>query len=1454
MDSTPKILILDDEANQCKILSDILRLNGFYPIPVRLGKEAVEWLKREEIDVAIIDLQLEDISGLEALRRIKAESPSTECILFTGHASSESAIEALNLGAYSYFQKPFDLNQLLLSLRHAIEKRATHKALLESQILHRTFLDAASDMVFLKDEQFRYLLVNKTNARFFGKPVEEIIGKDDFDLMPSEAAASCRASDQKALEANDTVITLEEVNGHIYETLKFPVPLANGKVGVGGYVRDVTDKIRAEERLRLQSIALEASANAIVITDQQAVIQWANPAFSRLTGYSLEEIIGKNPRDLVKSGVQGPEFYAALWQTILSGHVWQGTLVNRRKNGTLYDEEMTITPFLADKGQPKYFIAIKQDITERKQAEKALRDSERRYQTLAELSPVGIFHTDASGQTIYVNPRWCEIAGMSPDAALGNGWLERVHPDDRRRLSEEWERKVNEQSLSTAEYRFLKPDGSVAWVLGQAAPERDSEGHLLGYVGVIVDITERKQAEQALAASEERYRLLAENMSDIVWLMDLNLKVTYISPSVTKVRGYTLEELNELPLERQLAPGSLTKALRALSGVLSSEALHKPDESIVRNLELEFYRKDGPSFWSETTFSLIRNPDGSPRAILAVGRDVTERKKAQEALEYSEKRFRALIENSSDIIILLDSRGNELYHSPSFWKITGRTSQERLGRNFFEQIHPEDQPEISRLFNEILAHYGESRNIRFRCCLEKDRVRWLEGTATNLLGEPAVQSIVINLRDVTERVLAEQDLAAHLNELQMLYEHGLTINGLLDVEEICKQLIRRIETRLQWHHLSVRLVDPNTNEVHVVAFSQPGVSDAEQAAYIAHLNKKINRPGKGMTGWVIKHGEPICSKDVTQDKRYLETFPGIRSGLYVPLKTGQKTIGAISVESENYNAFDEHDQQLLMTLATQAAIAIENARLYEKAIHNARRDSALHEAILEMVNAAYDLQGIYAAIHHAVERVMPCQAFSIVLMDKLGVIPRTVYFAQKDKSETTARIYPLEVMNKHASRITKPLRIANLKREKNLPVPADELHPCSYLAVPLIRDNKILGIVSTISAVPDQYSAEDQSFLETLAAEAVIALENARLFRETQKRLRYISALHNVDVAISTSMDLRVTLSIILDEIIRELKIDAAAVLLFNPAVQALEYSASKGFRAYLVEGIRVRFGEGLAGQAALQRKLLALHELPRDTPDVFKSEHFAVQFAIPLIAKGQIQGVLHLCYRDSFEPDGDWTSFLSTLAGQLAIAIDNAHLFINLQRTNLELMMAYDATIQGWSNALDLRDQETEGHSQRVTELTLELATAIGVPESALEHIRRGALLHDIGKIAIPDSILRKPDRLTDEEWEIMRRHPIYAYELLSPIEYLHPAIDIPYCHHERWDGTGYPRGLKGEQIPLAARIFAVADVWDALTSNRPYRKAWTKAEALKYIREQAGKLFDPAVVEAFLKLQSIW
>jgi HD-GYP domain-containing protein (c-di-GMP phosphodiesterase class II) len=275
----------------------------------------------------------------------------------------------------------------------------------------------------------------------------------------------------------------------------------------------------------------------------------------------------------------------------------------------------------------------------------------------------------------------------------------------------------------------------------------------------------------------------------------------------------------------------------------------------------------------------------------------------------------------------------------------------------------------------------------------------------------------------------------------------------------------------------------------------------------------------------------------------------------------------------------------------------------------------------------------------------------------------------------------------------------------------------------------------------------------------------------------------------------------------------------------------------------------------AKEQRLLKIDHLKEQPADPFISglvanEGFVSYMGVPLIIKGKVKAVLELYHRAELHPYAEWLDFLNKLTGQAVIAIENASLVTNLEQSNHELSQAYDATIEGWSRALDLRDKETEGHSQRVTQMTVSLARAFGLGEAELVQVRRGSLLHDIGKMGVPDAILFKPSKLTDEEWVAMKMHPTFAYDLLAPVHYLQLALDIPYCHHEKWDGSGYPRGLKAEQIPRAARMFAVVDVWDALCSDRPYRSGWAKEKVREHILASAGTHFDPQVVDGFMKL----
>lgn len=361
-------------------------------------------------------------------------------------------------------------------------------------------------------------------------------------------------------------------------------------------------------------------------------------------------------------------------------------------------------------------------------------------------------------------------------------------------------------------------------------------------------------------------------------------------------------------------------------------------------------------------------------------------------------------------------------------------------------------------------------------------------------------------------------------------------------------------------------------------------------------------------------------------------------------------------------------------------------------------------------------------------------------------------------------------------------------------------------------------------------------------------------YLETQQR--QVGALVGVGSAINSSLGLKRVLELVMDTLIALMNAERGFLMLREPNGE-LKVRIARG-----IDNVTLNEDVFSISNTVVRRVVESGESVL--TTNAQEDPRFGEQLSVaayhllsilcaPLKIKDDLIGVIYVdnrAHTGIFHNDD--LSIISAFANQAAVAIDNARLFDDLQESNAELEIAYQATLEGWVRALDLRDKETEGHTQRVTTLTQRLAHSMGVDDDALIHITRGALLHDIGKMAIPDRILLKPGELTAEERTLIQKHPVYAYEMLKPIKFLHPALDIPYCHHEKWDGSGYPRGLKGEEIPFAARIFCVVDVWDALIYDRPYHKGLAPASVKKMIIEQAGIHFDPRVIHAFFALDN--
>ncbi len=634
---------------------------------------------------------------------------------------------------------------------------------------------------------------------------------------------------------------------------------------------------------------------------------------------------------------------------------------------------------------------------------------------------------------------------------------------------------------------------------------------------------------------------------------------------------------------------------------------------------------------------------------------------------------------------------------------------------------------------------------------------------------------------------------------------------------------------------------------------------------------------EGLTARVI-HSRQVYTTLNLQDEPDVflpDRLKNARTAAIIPFVSQDNALGALWVTRTEKNGtqppvFDKRQLRILSAISDITANAIQRVSLFEKTTHYAEQMETVN-AMGHALSETLDLPGIYEKTARSALELLPDTAkVTISLFEPQTKLITTVYGLRDGELlyvaalpstplDESGKEYPSKVISSARSVIVSDLNESHEDIQavdvKERSVEADSNSPLrSALYIPMQAEGRVIGILQLQSYSRNRYSPGDAELMELAANTAASSIQNTRLFSQLKRRVDQLSALHAVDTAIGSTTDLRVSLQSVLENITRQLRVDAAAVLLLNSSTLILQYAAGAGFLTSEIMRSSFSIGRGPAGKAALDREMVYIPDVNKLAEgylntSLINSERFVTFLAMPLMAKGEVKGVLEIFNRSPLEMNEEWKSFLEMLAGQAALAIDNALLFEGLEKANVELVMAYDATIEGWSQALELRDQETQGHSARVLDQTLRLASIMNLSDKEMQDIRRGVLLHDIGKMGIPDAILHKPGPLTEEEWETMRKHPKYAYDMLAPIVYLRNSLDIPYCHHEKWDGTGYPRHLKGETIPLAARIFSVVDVYDALTSDRPYRKAWSKEKTIEHIVGQSGKHFDPHVVDIFVK-----
>jgi PAS domain S-box-containing protein len=1063
---------------------------------------------------------------------------------------------------------------------------------------------------------------------------------------------------------------------------------------------------------------------------------------------------------------------------------------------------------------------------------------------VVEQSTEGMAIARLDGELIYINTAWCKMHGYKSSEKLLGKNLAVFHTKEQMENDvKPFNEKVKEYGTYSGEVGHITKDGKPFPTLMATTLLKDEQGAPIAMAGIAKDITERKQVEVALRESEARYRLLFDHAPVGILLVNSQGQIHEVNATALQILGSPSAEatrgINMLSFQPLIESGISADLKKCIE-------VGKPLDS-----ECTYTTKWGKSIDVWVRYIPISNEIGTITLVQIIVEDTTERKRAEESLRDNQAQLAGMIDSAMDAIVTLDADQRIILFNPSAEQMFRCPVDEAIGQPL-DRFIPERFRKVHREHIRVFGQTNQTRRSMGRLgpltCLRADGEEFLAEISISQAEMASEKIYTAILRDITERKRAEEELRRRADEFAALYETARDLAVQHDLQSLLHTIVERARALLHAIGGGLYLYDAARSDLEMVL----------AVGFPVPTGTRLQL-GEGMAGRVAQTHQPLVVDDYRTWEGRSSKYEGlpIRAVVQVPMLYAGELIGVLVVHEIDHSErkFTESDARLLSLFAASASGAVRSTRLFEETRKRAEETAALLDTSRAL--NIFDLQFTLRTIGERAKALFVADGCRIFLLEADGKTLRCVLAL--GESSAAFSDFRIKIGEGVTGAVVATAKAEIINEMQNDPravhVPGTPEEEEAIMFAPLKERGQTIGVISIRRVGTERpFQDVDLDLLKAFASMAASAVSNARLLEETQRRLERLSTLRRIDQVITSSLDLSLTLDILLGHVLGQLGVDAAAVLLYQPELQTLEFAAGQGFRTQALQSTNLRLGEGFAGRAALERRTVLVSDLSQlktgflRSPD-FRSEQFVNYVGVPLLVKGDIVGVLEIYHRELLDRDRDWMTFLETLAGQAAIAIDNAHLFEDLQSSNDQLLRAYDATIEGWAQALELRDLETEGHSRRSVDLTLELARKMGIEESQLVHVRRGALLHDIGKMGIPDAILLKPGKLTDEEWEIMHQHPVYAHQWLASIPYLQPALDIPYCHHEKWDGTGYPRGLKGEQIPLAARIFAIIDVWDALRSDRPYRKAWSLEKALAYLHEQSGKHFDPQVVSVFLE-----
>lgn len=1150
-----------------------------------------------------------------------------------------------------------------------------------------------------------------------------------------------------------------------------------------------------QDTLEFHKVMMENIHLAVVLLTPEGKFIQVNEAFRKLFGYTDEDAA-----DLTVARITAPEYNESSQRGIaqlVKGVVTVFDMEKEylRKDGSRFWATTTATAVRNQDGSARFLTAFIHDLTKQRQAYLELAESEEKINSIFENLSDAVYACDVFGRIHFVNHAACQQSQYSRDELTSMHIYDiDAGSVDQKDQMRKWTKLSATEPISF-ETAHRRKDGSTLPVEVRLVKMSLHGEEII--LGTARDIAERKKVETALQKSEERFKLAMEAANEGIWDLDVQTNQVYCSPGYWSILGY---EPNATVRDNHFWEEMLHPDDR--DGVLAVLDKSIADRRVEFSHEFRMRTKDGNWKWISSQGKAVAfDKDGRTIRILGTHVDITERIVASRKLEEAYRTSNDIVNSIPSGLFIFQYAEPEhlelISANPQAEILTGIKLKECKGKQFDEILPAARKLGITQKFLDVM---------RTQEIFETDDIYYADerlSGAFHILAFPLPgDRLAVAFENITDRKRSEEQLKEKTAELEQFFKSNLDMLCIADTEGHFLRLNQ------EWESVLGFPLEELEGRRYLDFVHPDDVSRTLQA--MSELRSQEE---------VINFINRFRCKDGSF--RYIE-WRSSPAGQYIYAAARDITK---RIKTEEILTNRTRELEALFLLSKELRAAQTRGEIIQKTVDEMKNLILLDGVLVNIINPLGTTYETVLADGMAAANLGKQQPIDSPIAQLVLQSPDIIY------------------TNDYANFPQRSLNTINV----------EQMGP-----VAIVQIRSEVGALGAFAMIRkrgrEEFSQENLHLFSAIGELVGNALRRSGLYEQAVTRLQQVQALHDVDMAISASLDQNFSLQAILGHTIRLMEVDAASILLLNPDTLALEYKAGYGFiHPHSFEGMSIRLGESIAGQVALKQVTVTVDDLPHQAEYVMterlRQEQFLSMHAAPMMVKGQVIGVLQAFHRDICPHDYEKVDFLDALAAQAAIAVNNARMFSDLEKSNLELQLAYDATIEGWSLATDLRDKETEGHSLRVASLAVRLAELMGVSGKEIVHLRRGGLLHDIGKLAIPDSILFKPGPLDDDEWALMRLHPVRARDMLQRISFLKPALIIPLHHHEKYDGTGYPDGLSGEQIPLAARIFALIDVWDALTNDRPYRKAWTADQALAYIREQSGKHFDPQVVAVFLQ-----